>query len=136
MKLTIYFDGQLWIGITEDNQDGVMKVSRHIFWKEPKDAEVLYFINHIMMRLLDRVATNIKVSHKKEKSVNPKRLARVVAKEMKQKGITTKAQEALKLELENRKVKRKTMSRELKEELKEKKRQLKIEKRKQKHRGR
>ncbi|MED4030258.1 YjdF family protein [Priestia megaterium] len=136
MKLTLYFDGQFWVGIVEDNQDGVLRVCKHIFGKEPKDEEVLYFVNHIMMRLLERVTTGVKVNQKKEQHINPKRLARAVGKEMKQKGASTKAQEALKLELEDRKVKRKVLSREQREEEKEKKRQLKVEKRKKKHRGR
>ncbi|MGM0890444.1 MAG: YjdF family protein [Bacillota bacterium] len=136
MKLTLYFDGQFWLGIVEDNQDGFLRVCKHIFGKEPKDEEVQYFVNHIMMRLLERVTTGVKVNQNKEQHINPKRLARAVGKEMKQKGASTKAQEALKLELENRKVKRKVLSREQIEEEKEKKRQLKVEKRKKKHRGR
>ncbi|MGM0890424.1 MAG: YjdF family protein [Bacillota bacterium] len=136
MKLTLYFDGQFWVGMVEDNQDGFLRVCKHIFGNEPKDEEVQYFVNHIMMRLLERVTTGVKVNQKKEQHKNPKRLARAVGKEMKQKGASTKAQEALKLELENRKVKRKVHSREQIEEEKEKKRQIKVEKRKKKHRGR
>ncbi|MBP3041052.1 YjdF family protein [Bacillaceae bacterium Marseille-Q3522] len=129
------FDGQYWIGVIEHTQEGTLKVCRHIFGKEPKDEEIVYFVNHKMMDLLDRVTTNVEVNRKK-KHINPKRMARIVSKETKQRGISTKAQEALKIEQENRKRIRKEISREQKEERMEQKRQIKIEKHKQKHHGR
>ena len=137
MKLTVYFDGQYWVGIVESHEKHTLKVCKHTFGgSEPKDEEILHFVNREMLNLLHQVTTNVEVSKKKEFRVNPKRLARKVGKEMNRAGVSTKAQEALKLELESKKVKRKQHSREQKTAEKEKKRLLKLEKRKRKHRGR
>lgn len=45
MKLTIFFDGSFWCGLVEDDEDGKIKVLKHIFGPEPKDTEVLTFVN-------------------------------------------------------------------------------------------
>ncbi|MGG2119857.1 YjdF family protein [Bacillus bombysepticus] len=136
MKLTIYFDGQFWIGITEYEENGKLKAFRHIFGKEPKDIEVLHFIYFDLLNKLNAVSSSIEVETKKKESINPKRAARIAAKEAQKRGISTQAQQAINLELESRKKERKTVSKQQREELKEKKRELKVLKRKQKHRGR
>ncbi|PEA54749.1 hypothetical protein CON64_11170 [Bacillus pseudomycoides] len=136
MKLTIYFDGQFWIGIVEYEEKGKLKAFRHIFGKEPKDIEVLYFIYFDMLDKLSTVSTAIEVQTKKKHHINPKRAARIAAKEAQQRGVSTQAQQAINLELESRKKERKVVSRQQREEIKEKKRELKVQKRKQKHRGR
>ncbi|MFD2369161.1 DUF2992 family protein [Brevibacillus sp. GCM10020057] len=62
-------------------------------------------------------------------------MARQVAREMAQRGVSTYAQEALKLEHAARKKERRTCSRQQKEERKERLRELKVQKAKAKHRG-
>ena len=52
MKLTIYFDGQFWIGIVEMFENNKLKVCKHTFGSEPKDSEILDFIFHDMVPLL------------------------------------------------------------------------------------
>lgn len=137
MKLTVYYNGQYWVGIVEKRESQKLKVCKHNFGSsEPKDEEILYFVNFEMLSLLEQVATHVEVTDKKELRINPKRLARTVAKEMKQTGVSSKAQDAIKLEFESRKKKRKQHSREQQEAEKERKRLMKLQKRKRKHRGR
>jgi len=78
----------------------------------------------------------VEVNEPTERIINPKRLSREVAREMKKIGISTKAQQALQLEREKFKTERKIISRQRKEELEEKKWQMKRQKLKEKHRGR
>lgn len=136
VRLTVYFDGQFWIGVTEFEESSKMKACRYIFGKEPKDAEILDFVRHMMIPLLDRVSAAAEVGERQERRINPKRMARLAAKEVQNRGISTQAQEALRLELEGRKKARKSLSRQQREEMKERKRALKIQRAKQKHRGR
>lgn len=43
MKLTVYYDGQFWIGVIEVVIEGKLRAVRHLFGKEPKDSEVFAF---------------------------------------------------------------------------------------------
>ncbi|MCM3038909.1 YjdF family protein [Paenibacillus motobuensis] len=137
MKLTVFFNGQFWVGVVENQIGSNLKVCQHLFGTEPKDTEILDFVCH---KMLDLVATS---RHGVEacpsidnKRINPKRIARQAAKEVRMKGISTLAQEAIKLETEARKKERRTQSKESLEELKEYKYSLKRQKAKEKHRGR
>jgi hypothetical protein len=135
MKLSVFHDGRFWVGVVEEQDDTGLKAARQIFGSEPKDTEILEFVNHRMMALLERTAMIVDASPREERKINPKRLQRQVAREMKQRGPSTKAQEALRLELESRKQERKISARERKKERAEWKRKLAILKRKTKHRG-
>ncbi len=136
MTLTIYFDGQFWIGIVEMYENNKLKVCKHTFRTEPKDSEILDFIFHDMIPLLNNTS-GIKNSNdnKKTKAINPKRLIRLTVKELKNQGVSNKSFEALRIELEQKKKMKQSMTRQKKEEIKERKRQIKIQKRKEKHRG-
>ncbi|PED83694.1 hypothetical protein CON65_05590 [Bacillus pseudomycoides] len=136
MKLTIYFDGQFWIGIVEMIENNKLKVCKRTFGSEPKDSEILDFIFHDMILLLNRTSgVKNSIDKRKNKAINPKRLIRLAAKEMKNQGVSNKSYEALRIELEQKKKMKKCITRQMKEELKEQKRQMKIQKRKAKHRG-
>ncbi|MEW6624901.1 MAG: DUF2992 family protein [Bacillota bacterium] len=49
MKLTVYHDGQFWIGVAEQIIDGKIKAIRHIFGAEPQDEEILNFVNNELL---------------------------------------------------------------------------------------
>ena len=103
------------------------------FGAEPKDYEVYEFIlkHYDSLQFSPAVATAVK-----ETIRNPKRVQRDVIKQLRDTGIGTKSQQALKLQREQNKQERKVKSREQK--LAEAKRmfELKQQKRKEKHRGR
>ncbi|MEQ7051291.1 YjdF family protein [Paenibacillaceae sp. P-4] len=136
MKLTVFFEGPFWIGVVENTEHGRLKACRHVFGSEPKDIEVLKFVDSLMMPLIERVTQGSEDAQEPLRRINPKRLARRVAMEMKQRGISTQSQEALRLDYESRKKERVCRSREEREALQEKKRSIRIHKRKEKHRGR
>ncbi|WP_019241053.1 MULTISPECIES: YjdF family protein [Bacillus] len=106
MKLTIYFDGQFYIGLIETISDQQYKVYRHVFGNEPKDQEVLDFVHNRLLSLLQKQEQEgISIQSEIQKKINPKRLQRSVSKELQQTSISTKAQEALKKEYEQKKAK-------------------------------
>jgi hypothetical protein len=136
MKLTVYHDGQYWVGVVEEIEVGKLKAARHIFGSAPKDAEVLDFVQRNLLTLTSNLSQAVDVKDPSERRINPKRLARQVAREMQKTGVSTYAQQALKLEYEHRKRERQVLSRQQREELKERKRAIAREKAKAKHRGR
>ena len=71
-----------------------------------------------------------------ERKINPKRMQREINTQLKDKGMGTKAQQALKLQHEQNKIERKNKSREQKEAEKERQYALRQEKKKAKHKGR
>ncbi len=93
MKLTIYYDGQFYVGIIEVVQEGRLRAFRHMFGKEPKDVEVLDFVHHQLFQIVSRSEQEgIRIEAEAKGKINPKRLQRQVSKEMKNAPISTKAQ--------------------------------------------
>ena len=70
-----------------------------------------------------------------ERKINPKRMQREINSQLENKGLGTKAKQALKLQHEQNKMERKTQSREQREAEKERQFALRQEKKKAKHRG-
>ena len=132
-QLTVFFEEPFWVGVFERVSDGKLSVCKITFGAEPKDYEVYEFIlkNYYQLRFSLAVATDVK-----ETSRNPKRVHRAVRKQVQNIGIGTKSQQALKLQQEQLKTERKTVSREQREAEKQRQFELKQQKRKEKHRGR
>ena len=132
-RLTVFFEEPFWIGVFERISEGKLSVCKVTFGAEPKDYEVYDFVlkNYHQLRFSLAVSTDVK-----ETSRNPKRMQREVRKQVKNIGIGTKSQQALKLQQEQLKTERKTVSREQREAEKERKFKIKQQKKKEKHRGR
>ena len=132
-RLTVFFKESFWTGVFEHISEGRLSVCKVTFRKEPKDYEVYEFIlkHYYRLRFSPAVATDVK-----EVGRNPKRIQREVKKQVQNIGIGTKSQQALKLQQEQLKIERKTVSREQREAEKMRKFELKQQKRKEKHRGR
>ncbi|MGW8958801.1 YjdF family protein [Paenibacillus sp. NPDC055715] len=135
MKLTVYHDGQYWVGVVEEQDQGKLKAARYIFGKEPQDEEILHFIREEMWMLVSGLSQEVAVKLSETKKVNPKRLARQAAYELRRKGVSSYAQEALKLEYEKRKLEKRAYSKQQREAIKAQVRELKEKKAKEKHRG-
>lgn len=136
MKLTVYFDGQFWVGVVEEYVQGKVKAGKYLFGTEPKDQDILEFVLKHLDSLTNKLSLAVEVGRATDESqINPKRLARQVAREVEQKGISSYAQEALKLEHEKRKKEKQVYSRQQREEMKDRKREIKVQKAKAKHRG-
>lgn len=82
-------------------------------------------------RFSPAVEAAVKVSCK-----NPKRILREVRRQIQNTGISTKSQQALKLQQEEGKLERKLLSREVREAKAQQKFNQKQQKKKEKHRGR
>lgn len=132
-KLTVYFEDPFWVGLFEKVWQGELSVCKVTFGAEPKEYQVLEYLlkNYGRLRFSPTVA--IEEKHCK---INPKRMQRIARKQTLEKGIGTKSQQALQLQREEGKQKRKEISREQKEAEKQRLFDLKQQKRKEKHRGR
>ncbi|MFP7737109.1 YjdF family protein [Priestia aryabhattai] len=136
MSLTIYYDGQFWVGIIEVVEDGKLRAFRYVFGAEPKDTEILDFIYYKLLNIINQsVHSGLDVKGKSDKKINPKRLQRQVAKQINKVGVSTKAQEAIKQEYEEKKKSKKKRAKQYREELKEQKYLMKKQKAKAKQKG-
>ena len=101
--LTVYHDGQFWVGVVEHVENGMLSVVRLVFGAEPSNEEVYTWV-------LERW-TNLRLSAEAEPvgprvgrlPGNPKRRAREAAKVMRQHGSSTASQLALARERERSK---------------------------------
>uniref|UniRef100_UPI002E774CC1 YjdF family protein n=1 Tax=Slackia isoflavoniconvertens TaxID=572010 RepID=UPI002E774CC1 len=90
--LTVYHDGQFWVGLAEHVEDGRYGAARIVFGAEPSDEEILRFVASEWEKLSffgDDPAEASKPAR------NPKRRAREAARALKQPAMGTKAQQAL-----------------------------------------
>ena len=133
-KLTVFFDGIFWIGIYERIQDGKLEACKITFGAEPKDYEVWDFLLKNWSKM--KFSPPIKAERVEERKINPKRMQREIHSKLQEPGIGTKAQQALKLQHEQNKLERKTISRERREAEKERQYELRQQKKRDKHRGR
>ncbi len=131
-KLTIYFEDPFWVGVFERIENRKLSVAKVTFGAEPKDYEVLEFINRNYYHLQFSPAVEMVV---KETKKNPKRAQRDAKKQTLETGIGTKSQQALKLQQEQNKQERKVRSRELRDAENQRLFELKQMKKKEKHRG-
>ena len=131
--LRVFFEDPFWIGILERVESGRMTVCKITFGPEPKDCEVHGFLakEYYGLRFSPAVAAAIS-----EHLKNPKRVKRQVREELRESGMGTKSQQALKLQHEQIKTGRKAVSREKKEAEARRQFELKQQKKKEKHRGR
>lgn len=90
--LTVYHDGQFWVGLTERVEDGRYGVARIVFGAEPSDEEIQKFITSKWEKLSFFDGEPAEAS---KPAKNPKRRAREAAKALKQSAMSTKAQQAL-----------------------------------------
>jgi len=95
-----------------------MHIKLTVFFKEPFWVGVFERVDDGMIEI------------REEKKVNPKRLRRIVKKEISKSGVGTKAQQAMKLEHGLKKVEKKQTSKEKRDELKQIKFEMKQKKRK------
>lgn len=134
-KLTVRFEDPFWVGIIEVESEGDYRVARHVFGAEPTTPEVLRFVCDKWREL--RFTDGIQVQVEQAKRVNPKRLRRMIEKEIRSSARRgTKAQQALAEQREAAKGESEALSRARREEQRRERFAKKTEKRKRKHRGR
>lgn len=102
MELSIFYNGQFFVALVEYRMENKSKFIQYTFGNEPDDIEVLDFIHHQLVEMIDGVQTIVYTKNKSRK-VNPKKLQRQIAKEQKKPKYSTQAQIAIKEELELKK---------------------------------
>ncbi|MEC2258427.1 YjdF family protein [Bacillus thuringiensis] len=128
MELTVYHDGQFFVGIITCKEQG------KLYGAEPSDEDVLMFVNSSLLEHFQHFAKCGVEVKEKQRPKNIKRIIRQAAKETNVKRFT-KAQEAISLSYELHKQEKKVQSKEKREAEKERRRLIKVQKAKQKHRG-
>lgn len=132
-KLTIYFEDPFWVGVFERNHDGGLEVCRVVFGAEPTDGEIHHFLLTKWNEL--HFSAAMATDTPEARRVNPKRLQRMIQKEVQSAGVGTKAQQALKLQMEKNKASTKNRIQLENDLVNERQHQLIQQKRKEKHRG-
>lgn len=133
-KLTVRFEDPFWVGIIEVEDGGSYRVARHVFGAEPTTPEVLRFVCDKWREL--RFADGIRIQVEQTRRTNPKRLRRMIEKEMRSNACRgTKAQQALAKQREAAKGASEALSRIRREEQRRERFAKRTEKRKRKHRG-
>ena len=132
-RLTVYFDDPFWVGVFERIEDSKLSVCKVTFGAEPKDYEVWSFVLQHYCELEFSPAVETDIRHTAD---NPKRRQRNARKQLQHTGVGTKSQQALQMQLEQKKQERKVKSRNQKLAEKERLFELKQQKKKEKHRGR
>ncbi|MGI6109898.1 MAG: YjdF family protein [Eubacteriaceae bacterium] len=132
-KLTVYFEDPFWVGVIECEAHHKLEVSRIVFGAEPKDTEIYAFLLTHWNRL--HFSPPVNADRQEERHINPKRMQRIVSRQINTTGTGTKAQQALKAEHDQNAVMRKSRRHEKREEDKQHQFELKTAKRKEKHRG-
>ena len=127
-----FFEDPFWVGVFERIENRKLSVAKVTFGAEPKDYEVLEFINrnYYHLQFSPGVETVVKDTKK-----NPKRAQRDAKKQTLETGIGTKSQQALKLQLEQNKQERKVRSREQRDAENQRLFEMKQQKKKEKHKG-
>lgn len=135
VKLTVFFEGQFWVGVFERVSGGKLSVCKVTFGAEPKDYEVWDFIlkHYFELKFSPAIETEAK-----QTADNPKRRQRNAKKQLQVSGIAgigTKSQQALQMQREEIKTQKKQISKERKDAEKQRQFALKQQKRRAKHRG-
>jgi hypothetical protein len=137
MQLTVYYDGQFWVGIFEEPIDDELVVARHVFGSEPSCQEILTLVLDALPHLVDRHRALQSAPGVKAETirVNPKRLAREAARAVSQRGVSTRSQEAIKHQVEEGKSEARITSREEREAERARRREIARNKALKRHRG-
>ena len=90
--LTVYHDGQFWVGLAEHVEDGRYGAARIVFGAEPSDEEILRFVASEWEKL---AFFGDEATETSKPAKSPKRRAREAVKALKRPAVSTKAQQAL-----------------------------------------
>lgn len=130
--LTVYHDGQFWVGIVEHVEDGKLSACRIVFGTEPSDEEILQLVVRkweSLQFLGEADAAPLKMAK------SPKRRLRDAAKQLSKRPIGTKSQQTLSEARESQKAESRTRHSQAKREESEERFERRRQKKKQKRKG-
>lgn len=135
MHFTVFYNGQFWVGVAQQETASGLKAIEHIFGAEPSLQEIYLFVNADLAMMLSQ-AISAPVQSKPPKIIsNPKRAARETAREIKGGVKLNKAYEAVRLAREAQKENIKRQSKKEREEIARSRRILKKVKARNKRKG-
>ena len=107
VTLTVFFEGQFYVGLVERTENNELTVSRIVFGAEPKADDVYRFELERWYTLV--FSPPVAAGSEPEKRKNPKRMQREATRQIAAvgAGIGTKSQQALQLQREENKLVRK-----------------------------
>lgn len=134
LSLTIIFDQPFYIGVFERKTGDVYEVSKiNLGTSEPRDSLIYELLienwHHVRFNTVN-IANNEQI----QKKISPKRMQRLAKKDLKS-GLSTKAQEAVKLAQTAQKLEKKKHKSLRNQEIKEQRYLLSQKKKSEKHRG-
>ena len=130
--LTVFFEDPFWVGVFEVTDNNRLSVSKVTFGAEPRDPELMEFI----LKHYQELRFSPAVTAVADNTVhNPKRMQREARRQTSATGIGTKARQAMKLQQEQNKQERRTVTREMREAEKARLFELKQQKKTEKHKG-
>ena len=133
-SLTILFEGPFWIGLYERFDEGKYETCKITFGSEPNDRQVYAFLLENWRAL--RFSPPVRSENTEERRLNPKRMRRTIRSQLQERGVGTKAQQALKLQHQQDQQERSARVRKRRETEKERQYEIRREKKKAKHKGR
>ena len=133
LTLTIYFDGQFYVGIFEKTDGNKLSVCKYVFGAEPKDYDVYELILNRYYRL--KFSPTVEIERKPVERKNPKARQRKIKNSIVGVWLGTKSQQAIKRQIEERKIERKAKSKAYREQDSQIKFALRQEKKKEKRKG-
>jgi len=132
-SLTVYFEPPFWVGLYQREDEDGWRISKITFGGEPRDQEVLDWLLRRWREL--RFSPPVPAYRAVARLPSPKRMQREAHRATQPAKTSTKAQQALQLQREQRKIQHKADCKERREAERERKFTLRQEKRRQKHRG-
>jgi hypothetical protein len=134
-KLTIYHDGQFWVGLFERNDAGELWLARVVFGPEPSLPQIAELVAGPAWRRLRFLPAGPSADRAPGSAANPKRRQREAAREAHAGAPSTRSQDAMKAAIEEAALASETSWRERRAELAEERWQQRVAKRKEKKRG-
>lgn len=131
--LTVYHDGQFWVGIVEHVEDGRLSACRIVFGAEPSDEEILQLVVRkweSLQFLGEADAAPLKMTK------SPKRRLREAARELSHRPTSTKSQQVLSEARESQQAENRARRSQAKREESEERFERRRQKKKQKRKGR
>ena len=111
--LTVFFEGPFWVGVYEREEGERYEACKITFGAEPRDYEVWDFLLRSWEDL--EFSPTVDIREREERRRSPKRVQREIRDKLREPGVGTRAQQALKLQREQGRLERRAAGRERRE---------------------
>ena len=132
-RLTVCFEAPFWVAVYEREEAGRLTVCRQVFGAEPRDGEVYQWLLASWRTLAFSPA--VALERREAGRLSPKRAQRQARAAAEQRGVGTRAQQALSAQREQDKTERRASRRQARQERQAQAYEARQQKRKKKHRG-